>query len=190
MIHIYKIYWALRSLLLKPFFGKYGLMSYMGKPIFLMGLKNFYFGKRTRIFPGARLESHNGGIIEIQDNVSIGQNFHCISGENQKLVISKNTTISANVFISNIDHDYREIGKHILEQNIIKKETTIGENSFIGFGAVILPGSKLGKQCIVGANSVVRGEYPDFSVLVGSPAKIVKKYNFDLNIWEKNNEYN
>ena len=52
-------------------------------------------------------------------------------------------------------------------------------------GAAIMPGTVLGKQCVVGANSVVKGTFPDYCVIVGSPAKIVKKYNQQTHIWEK-----
>lgn len=183
-MQICKLFWALRSLILKPFFGSYGLLSYMGKPCCLLGIKNFYFGKKVRIYPGARLESHNSGKLIIDNNVSIGQNFHCITGENQSLVIGKNTTISANVFLSNIDHDYGELGKHILEQAIIAKETKIGENCFIGYGTVLLPGTQLGNNCIVGANSLVKGCFEANSVIVGNPAKIIKKYNNRKKVWQ------
>ena len=47
-----------------------------------------------------------------------------------------------------------------------------------------MAGTKLGKQCVVGANSVVRGEFPDYCVIVGAPARVVKKYNPDTKIWE------
>jgi acetyltransferase-like isoleucine patch superfamily enzyme len=52
-------------------------------------------------------------------------------------------------------------------------------------GSAIMAGTRLGKQCIVGANSVVKGEFPDYCVIVGAPAKIVKKYNFETQEWEK-----
>ena len=186
-MQISKLFWALRSLILKPFFGKYGLMSYMGKPCGLLGMRNFYLGKKVRIYPGVRLESHTNGKLFIGDNVSIGQNFHCITGENQSLIIGDNTTISANVFVSNIDHDYRELNKHILEQPIIAKNTVIGENCFIGYGAVLLPGSKLGNNCIVGANAVVKGEYSENTVIAGNPAKIIKYYDQNQKAWVKAN---
>ncbi|WP_332020169.1 acyltransferase, partial [Kaistella sp.] len=94
----------------------------------------------------------------------------------------------ANVFITNIDHDYTEIGAHVVKQKILVKETKIGDNCFIGMGAAIMAGTILGKQCIVGANSVVRGVFPDYCVIVGSPAKIVKKYNPQTQVWEKTGE--
>lgn len=68
---------------------------------------------------------------------------------------------------------------------MIPKKTVIGDGCYIGYGAVILAGTTLGKQCIVGANSVVRGDFPDYSVLAGAPARIVKKYNRDKAIWER-----
>lgn len=180
-----KFFWILRALLYKPFFGRLGVISYIGKPIFIKGSKRIYIGKNVRIFPHLRIETHNKGKIILNDNVAIGQNVHITSAA--ELSIGKNSTILANTFITNIDHDYSEIDKHILDQKMIVKETDIGENCFIGIGVAIQAGTKLGKQCIVGSNSVVRGEFPDYCVIVGSPAKIVKKYNFETNNWEKIN---
>lgn len=100
-------------------------------------------------------------------------------------MIGKKTTISGNVFITNIDHEYQKIDKHIMEQPMICKKTVIGENCFIGFGAAIQAGTVLGKQCVVGTNAVVRGTYPDYSVIVGVPAKVVKRYNKETGKWER-----
>lgn len=181
---IIKMIWFLRGLLYKPFFGKYLLPSYIGKPIYIGGFKQIYIGKRVRILPQARIEAVNkASSITIKENVSIGQNLHIISGEH--LVINKNCTLSANVFITNIDHEYKEIDKHILEQPLLIKKTTIGENCFIGYGAVIQAGTILGKQCVIGANAVVRGDFPDYSVIVGAPAIIIKRYNVANKEWEK-----
>ncbi len=181
---IFKIFWILRGLVYKPFFGKYGLPSYIGKPVFIGNFKRIFIGKRVRIFPGARIEvvDKNSSIV-FEDNISIGQNFHITSGGN--LVIGKNTTFAENIMVTNIDHDYQEIDKHILKQKYIIKETKIGENCFIGYGAVIQAGTILGKQCIVGSNSVVRGTFPDYCVIVGVPARIVKRYDEKSGFWKK-----
>lgn len=180
---VIKLFWILRALCYKFIFGTIKMPSYIGKPIYLHRVKNCFIGKRVRIYPGLRMETHHAGSIEIEENVAIGQNFHVTSAS--KLIIRKNTTISGNVFITNIDHEYSEINRHILEQKYLVKETEIGENCFIGYGAAIQAGTKLGKQCIVGANSVVRGEFPDYCVIVGAPAKIIKKYSFETKKWEK-----
>lgn len=180
-----KMLWGLRALLYAPFFGKFGWPSYLGKPIFLKGINKVFIGKKVRIFPNLRMETQDGGTIQIQDDVVISQNVHLTSAGN--LEIGKSSLVLANVFITNIDHDYTEIGVHVVKQNVTVKETKIGENCFIGMGAAIMAGTVLGKQCIVGANSVVRGSFPDYCVIVGSPAKIVKKYNLETQTWEKIN---
>lgn len=182
---IYRLYWGLISLCYAPFFKKFSLPSYIGVPIVTRGLSRVTIMKRVRILPGVRIETHSNGTILFEQNLSIGQNVHITSAGN--LIIGKDSTILGNVFITNIDHDYQEVGTHILEQKMIVSETRIGENCFIGFGAAIQAGTILGKQCVVGASSVVRGHYPDYSVIVGAPARVIKRYNIESNSWEKTN---
>lgn len=180
----FKSFWILRAILYKLFFGSFGFPSYIGKPIFIQNFRRIFISKRVRIFPYSRMEViYPTASIVIEPNVSIGQNFHIISG--RELIIGKNTTISANVFITNIDHEFREIDKHILDQPLLVKDTIIGENCFIGYGVVIQAGTILGKHCVVGANAVVRGEFPDYCVIVGIPAKIVTRYDVITKQWKK-----
>jgi acetyltransferase-like isoleucine patch superfamily enzyme len=180
---LYKLFWTIRAILYRAIFLHVGFPSYIGRPIFLSGTRRIGIGKRVRIFPHARMEAVGTGSIIIGDNTAIGQNFHVTAAG--ELIICKNTTISGNVFITDIDHDYQVIGRHIMDQQYIVKPTYIGENCFIGFGARIQAGTKLGKQCIVGTNAVVRGEFPDYSVIVGVPARVVKRYNPKKQKWEK-----
>lgn len=179
-----KILWAIRAVLYNLFGIKVGFLSYIGKPLFIHNRGSIRIGSRVRIFPSARLETHNKGTIKISNNVAIGQNFH-ITASNSELCIGEDTTISGNVFVTNIDHDYQEISKHIMDQKMVPRTTKIGKNCFIGYGAAIQAGTILGDQCVVGTNSVVRGTFPDRCVIVGSPARMVKKYNMDTKAWEK-----
>lgn len=126
-----KIWWSIRLMLRKPLFKRVGACSYMGPTISLLGTKRISIGNRVRIYPGARMETHNSGEIIIGDDCSIAQNFHITSGKN-KLVIGNQTTVLGNVFITNIDHEYKNMNKHVMEQPMIYKETIIGENCFIG----------------------------------------------------------
>lgn len=125
-----------------------------------------------------------GGTVQIHDNCTIAQNVH-ITSKDDDLVIGGGTTILANSFITNIDHNYSEIDKPIFQQKMNIHHTEIGENCFIGMGAAIMAGTILGKQCIVGANAVVRGNFPDYCVIAGVPAKIIRKYNPETKVWEK-----
>jgi acetyltransferase-like isoleucine patch superfamily enzyme len=182
---IYKALWGFITLCYAPFFKRISFPSHIGVPIFTLGLKRVTIGKRVRILPGVRIETHYNGTIVFEDNVSIGQQFHITSAGD--LIIGSNTTISGNVFVTNIDHDYQEIGKFILDQKMIVQETKIGNNCFIGYGVAIQAGTILGQQCVVGAGSVVRGTFPDYSVIVGVPAKVIKRYNIVTKTWEKTN---
>jgi acetyltransferase-like isoleucine patch superfamily enzyme len=180
-----KVIWFLKTNLLLRFRIKtIGLLTYIGSPTHLYGGNRIFIGNKVRIFPGSRMEVHNNGSIVMENDIAVGQNLHLISS-NEQLKICCGTTISGNVLITNIDHDYTEIDVHILKQKFLVKTTHIGENCFIGYGAVLQAGTILGKQCIVGANSVVRGVFPDYCVIAGAPAKIVKRYNMQTKNWEK-----
>lgn len=167
----------------------FGLGSFIHRPDRLIGKKYISIGENVSILYHSRMEVYPGITDEepelvFEDGVSVEQNFHCIVTGN--LIIGSHTTISANVFLSDCNHDYTKIGIDVLDQKLIHRDTSIGSNCFVGFGAVILPGAHLGRQCIVGANSVVMpGNYGDFVVLAGSPAKVVKKLNMKTLEWEK-----
>lgn len=182
MIHPMKFIWMTRAIVNKMFYGHIGKLTYMGKPCFIEGRRNIYIGNKTRIFPGVRMEAIGVGKIVIGNNVAIEQNVH-ITSMGGVLHIADDVTIAANTFITNLDHEYTDIDKSIMEQGHILKETSIGEGTFIGYGAAIQAGTILGRHCVVGTNSVVRGVFPDYSVIVGSPAKIVKRYDLDRKEW-------
>lgn len=178
-----KYLWAIRAIFYKLSFFHVGKLSYIGKPLYITGAKKISVGDKVRIYPGIRMEALDGGEIYIGNNIAVEQNVHIISGE-RILNIGDDTTISANVFISNVDHEYKDIDKSVMEQPLQFKETQIGKGCFIGYGAVILPGTRLGNHCIVGANAVVRGNYPDNCVIAGSPARIIKKYDLEIESWK------
>lgn len=182
---LYKLFWSTRLLLYKPFMGECHLPGYIGKPKFIKKLSGLYLGQKVRIYPGLRVELEGENPkITIGNNVSIGQDCHFVSSSGN-LVIGNNVVISGNVLITNCDHNYKEIGTFLYNQGLKNQETKIGDNSFIGYGAVILAGTTIGKQCVIAANSVVRGDFGDYCVIAGSPAKIVKKYSKEKEMWVK-----
>lgn len=179
-----KIFWGIRFILYKCILGKTGAIGYLGKPLILKNPKNIILGNKVRIYPNARIECHDGGRLIIEDNVSIGQNVHITCGR-EDLIIKSGTTITGNVFITNIDHDYEDISKPILEQGYKVKTTIIGNDCFIGFSAGIMPGTILGKHCVVGAHTLVSKKYENFSVIAGCPAKKIKQYDESIGKWIK-----
>ena len=123
--------------------------------------------------------------IEIGDEVYIGRFSHIVSVKSVK--IGKNVLISDKVYISDNLHEYKDIDIPIKKQKIINKSiVSIGDNSWLGENSCII-GASIGKHCVIGANSVVLSDIPDYSIAVGTPARVIKRYNRDKNIWEKYN---
>lgn len=123
-------------------------------------------------------------LIIIDNYVSIEQNIHITCANS--VIISKNTAIAANVTITDIDHPYEDINIPPEKQNIKVGKVFIGEDCKIYNNVVILPNAIIGKHTVIGANSVVIGkEYPDYCIIVGAPAKIVKRYSFEKQEWLK-----
>lgn len=183
MAFFYKVCWTIRAILYGAIFGKFGFPSYIGSPAFLLGTRRMHIGRRVRIFPGLRAECHGLGRLFIHDNVSIGQSFHVIAGND--LHIGSGCLISGDVFVTDTDHTFEHVNVPVFDQPDRVTTTHIGENCFLGIGARIQAGTILGDGCIVGANAVVRGVFPPNSVLVGAPARVVKRYNLELGVWER-----
>ena len=171
-------------------YGSYGKGSIIAKPIIISGKKNIYLGNNTRISIGARIEcitkwknQEFKSSIVIGDNTSFEQFLHMTCAG--KIEIGHDCVFNSRVLITNIDHDYSEINKNILQQRLITNDVKIGNYCFIGMDVKIFPGVTIGDNVIVGANSIVLDNLPSYTVCVGTPAKPIKKYNFDTKRWEK-----
>lgn len=190
MNKIYLVYYLLKGwLLYKPFFKKVGFKYLIINPI-LITPRCISLGNRVFVRNNARIEGvfkYEGVVccpeIIISDNVSIEQNLHLTCAN--KISIGKNSAIAANVTISDINHPYLDIKTPIEKQKIETKPVYIGEECKIYNNVVVLPGTIIGKHCVIGANSVVNKNIPDYCIAVGSPAKIIKRYCFEKQEWLK-----
>lgn len=177
----------------KNIYGEFGRFSLLDKPLMIYNKKNIFIGNNVSIRPNARIEpiekwgsdTYEPQII-IGDFTSIEQNCHITCAN--KVIIEDHVTIAGYSMITDIDHEYKDIEKGILQQPILVKETIICKQTFIGMGARIMAGVRVGKHCIIGANAVVNTDIPDYSVAVGIPAKVIKRYNFNTSKWEKTNK--
>lgn len=148
--------------------------------------------ENVSIFYHARIEGvslYRGKLyspkIVLKKGVSIQQNIHLTCANS--VVIGENTAIAANVTITDIHHPYVDVNIPIEHQELEIKSVEIGSDCKLYNNSVILPGTKLGKHITVGANSVVSGVFPDYCVIVGAPAKIVKRYDFSVCKWRNTN---
>jgi len=117
----------------------------------------------------------NGGKIELNEGV-------CMSGctiySIDSIVIGRNTNIGSGCKI--VDNDFHPLPysrRYPVEylDKVKKRPIIIGEGCFLGTNSIILKGTTLGKNCVVGAGSVVSGNWPDNSIIAGNPAKLIKE---------------
>lgn len=88
--------------------------------------------------------------------------------------IGDNVIGGQNIRFHASNHCFDRIDIDIKAQGVIAKEITVGDNCWIGAGAVFCAGSSIGNGCVVGANSVVTKKFPDNCVIAGNPAKVIR----------------
>ena len=137
---------------------------------------------------GARIElvtQYEGRTFEpeliIGENTSFEQGCHITCA--QRIEIGTGVAITERVGIFDILHGYETIGIPIRQQPLRTAPVKIGDNTLVGMGAVIQPGVTIGRHCVIGANSVVTREIPDYSVAVGAPARVIRRYDSVQRRW-------
>lgn len=188
-----RYWWMLKTRCFYPFiFGQIGRRCTVCKPMYIAHPENMYLGNKVRVREYARIETitnYNGQKftprLEIGNNVGFEQGLHLICANSVR--IGNDVTVSAYVMIMDTSHDYNDLEKSVLEQHLSTSPVKIEDGCFIGYGARIMPGVHMGKHCIVGANAVVLGrdKYEDYSVLAGVPARCIKRYDIEANVWKK-----
>ena len=128
-------------------------------------------GKGLFIKPPFRFDY--GYQIFAGDNLFV--NFDCVFLDAGKIVIGNNVKIGPKVMIFAVDHpkDPTERASNIN----IPKDVHIGDNVWIGGGAIIMPGVKIGDNAIVGAGSIVNKDVPNNAIVAGNPARIINWVN-------------
>ena len=156
------------------------LLALIHRPFMVYGFynqKTKKYLKRVRI--GSTVKLVNKKTIDLSDNVWIGH-YALIDGIGG-VSIGKGVHISSHTVIySHSSHDtIRLLGdQYIMEETKSRigyklKPVTIGDYSFIGTSSIILPGSTIGRGCIIGAGSVVNCNIPDYSIANGNPIQII-----------------
>lgn len=120
-------------------------------------------GKMVRMRSGSKVRVRKEAIVKIGDNTFL--NHGCMVISHEKIIIGKDVQFGPNVLIYDHDHDFRKKdGLKKLQYNTSPVE--IGNNVWIGANVVILRETKIGDNCVIGAGSVIKGEYPDNTLIV------------------------
>lgn len=189
----------IKKIILKVFFGnsfvrkgvKFGKGSYIREHAQICGGKRITLGSHTRIFPYSRIQcfeyvsgKHLSPKLTIGDNVYMGRNTTILCAN--EVTIGDNAMFASYCFVSDENHGMDlSSGVRYECQPIEFSSVHIGKNCWIGEKAMIMPGVTIGDNTIIGAGSVVTKSIPENSIAVGNPAKVIKKYNFETNQWER-----
>jgi acetyltransferase-like isoleucine patch superfamily enzyme len=164
-------------------FGAFGRGSIICFPPNTLFNEQFIrIGEGTMIGPGVTLSAGMvPGQVPVTDPVvRIGD--RCLIGKGSGIVghlaidIGNDVWTGHHVYITDQNHGYERLDLPISQQSMPERPVLIGEGSWLGHGTVVLPGANIGRHVVIGANSVVTGTIPDYSVAVGSPARVIRRY--------------
>src|SRR5580700_10558787 len=113
-------------------------------------------------------------VLRIGDRCVIGRGSHIVA--HQRVDIGDDVFTGPYVYITDQNHGYADPDVPIGRQWPANAPVSIGAGSWLGAGAIVLPGSCIGRHVVVGAGSVVRGQVPDHTVVAGVPAKVIRAY--------------
>lgn len=158
------------------------------RPFYLRGgKKRFRYGRGFTCGYSCRFDlAGKGTPLVVGENCKLNDRVHISAHES--VVIGDNVLMASNIFISDNSHgSYGVDGSRPDirpdDRKVVTKPVRVGNNVWIGEGAAILPGVTVGSGVIIGTNSVVTHNVPDNTIVVGSPAHIVKKWNKELGSW-------
>lgn len=169
-------------------FKKFSVHSLIDSPLRIDGMKNISISKGVVVqyktwLAAVPLAGNSDCILEIGEGSIIGNFNHIYATSCIK--IGKNVLTADKVFIIDNSHSYSNISVPIMHQPIKHiGDVEIGDGSWLGENVCIL-GVSIGRNCIIGSNSVVTRDIPDYCIAVGSPAKIIKRYNHKTKEWQK-----
>ncbi len=194
-----KVFMILRGLKYKIFLKKSKGLLFVGKRVKMKNCRKIKFLGSATIEDGCSINALSKGGITVGNNFSIGRNsiIECtgvIRELGEELIIGENVGIAANAFIAmrgkveigdntifgpNVsihaeNHNFDSLDKPIKLQGATRKGIKIGQDCWIGSKAVILDGVTIGNHVIVAAGAVVNKDVPDYAIVGGVPAKVIK----------------
>jgi acetyltransferase-like isoleucine patch superfamily enzyme len=161
-------------------FGDASMICFPANTVF--NERYIHIGSHTMIGPDVTLSA---GMVPgqhcVHDQiVRIGD--RCLIGKGSGIVghfgidIGDDVWTGHHVYITDQNHGYEDLSLPISRQTMPERAVRIGDGSWLGFGSVVLPGADIGRHVVIGANSVVTGTIPDYSVAVGAPAKVIRRH--------------
>ena len=161
-------------------FKNFGKKSVICPPLRLSGEGQVLVGKNVTIGSQCWIQVIGDQRPDCTPRIKIGDGCSfagfCTLSAVHEIEIGCGVLIARNVHISDHRHAFSNPFVPILMQGVEQVgKVTIGDGTWIGHGVVICPGVSIGKNCVIGANSVVTRSVPDRTVAAGAPARIIRK---------------
>jgi acetyltransferase-like isoleucine patch superfamily enzyme len=168
------------TLLIRGGFRRFGKASVIRPPASIHGLARIEIGERVHIGPGSWLiavedQNHNSNpAIRIGNGCSIAGD--AVITAISMVHLGNQVLTGRSVHISDHTHCHHAPMLPIMQQGLTSPQPVhIGDGTWLGQGVVVCPGVTIGRNCVVGANSIVRHSIPDHSVAVGAPARVIRR---------------
>lgn len=146
-----------------------------------------FVGENSRIMCWSTFESVNPS-QKLYPDLRIGKNFHATRNLTiqcaGRITIGDDVLVASDVFIINYNHGLSPLTNSYLDNSLEVSEVVINDGVWLGNNVIVLPGVHIGKKSIIGAGSVVTKDIPPYSIAVGNPARVIKRYNLVNQQWE------
>ena len=165
----------------------------------------------NNVYIGLHVHITRGSNLTLEDDVQVRPNCDLFAGENGLKIgkrsdvgtrnrIDGDVTLGEGVllgpdnYISSEDHCYEDIAKAVMDQGTYSphknghNRLVIGDDSWIGCHCAIIGDVHIGRHCVIGANSVVTRDVPDYCVVAGAPARVLRRYDRRTKVWVRDDQ--
>lgn len=169
------------STLIGGAFARFGAKSTLQYPIRLHGEDRIEIGRGVFIGANSWLQTlpdgdNSSSAMYIGSGTSVAGG--CVISAVRRVVLEEDVLIARNVYISDHSHRFTDVDRPVLAQGVDKiQPVLIKRGVWLGQNVVVCPGVTIGIGAVIGANSVVNHDVPDWSVAVGAPARVIKHFN-------------
>ena len=172
---------VLRSRVMAPYwrrrFHHFGEGAIVHKPAWVYGPQQISIGAHSLVLHGTWLSVESQAWDKAAPALSIGSRVgirpYCMISASERIEIEDDVIIAAYSSVIDSDHTFALGRPNVMHTPVVTAPIRIGRGTWIAERVAVLRGADIGRCCIIGANSVVKGSIPDYSIAVGSPARVV-----------------